>query len=189
VAAENSWTARWREYGSDALIVTFTFATILVYLLLRFACQAHALDVWPLYIALMAGGVPLPVRLVRQGFQLELGSDWLAGISMITAVLLHEYLVASIVVLMLSGGSALEHYATRRASSALSALAKRMPTTAHRVTGSSSEAVNAQQIVSGDLLAVFPHEICPVDGDVIGDAVRRLRLPPALERCHQPGSH
>jgi len=46
--------------------------------------------------------------------------------------LLHEYLAGSLVVLMLSGGAALEHYAVRKASSVLEALAKRMPSVAHR---------------------------------------------------------
>ena len=87
---------------------------------------------------LLVGGIPLIIGLVRQAFRLEFGADWLAGLSIITAALLHEYLVACIVVLMLSGGSALEQYATQRASSALRALAKRMPTVAHRVTATGS---------------------------------------------------
>ena len=41
-----------------------------------------------------------------------------------TAILMGEYLVGAVVVLMLSGGTALEQYATRRASSVLNALAK-----------------------------------------------------------------
>jgi cation transport ATPase len=38
-----------------------------------------------------------------------------------------QYLVGSIVVLMLSGGAVLEEFATQRASSVLEALSKRMP--------------------------------------------------------------
>ena len=57
----------------------------------------------------------------------EFGSDLLGGISIITSVLLGEYLAGSFIVLMLAGGAALESYALRSASSVLSALAKRMP--------------------------------------------------------------
>src|SRR5215467_3457842 len=128
------------EYGWDAPIAAFTLITIVIYLLLRYVWLLRFAEL-PLYIALLAGGIPLLVGLVRQAVKLEFGSDWLAGISIVTAVLLHHYLVACIVVLMLSGGSALEGYATRRASSALRSLAKRMPTTAHRVTESGSEIV------------------------------------------------
>ncbi len=125
------------------------------------------MDALPLYLALLAGGIPLLIGLLRQLFKLEFGSDWLAGVSIVTAVLMHEYLVACIVVLMLSGGSALEQYATRRASSALRALARRMPTIAHRVTETGSNVIHVQGVVVGDTLAIFPHEICPVDGEVI----------------------
>jgi len=125
------------------------------------------MDALPLYLALLAGGIPLLIGLMRQLFKLEFGADWLAGFSIVTATLLHEYLVACIVVLMLSGGSALEQYATRRASSALRALARRMPTTAHRVTDAGSTVIHVQDIAVGDTLAIFPHEICPVDGEVI----------------------
>src|SRR6476620_11615622 len=53
------------------------------------------------------------------------GIDILAATAIITAVLLHEYWAAIIVVLMLTGGEALEDYAERRAQSELSALLNR----------------------------------------------------------------
>ena len=81
------------------------------------------------------GGIPLVCQLRRNCGLGEFGSDFLAGVSIVTAVLLREYLVAAIVVLMLSGGTALEEFATRRASHVLDALAKRMPSIAHRKAG------------------------------------------------------
>jgi heavy metal translocating P-type ATPase len=161
-------SARWLgASGKDAPIAVFTALAILAHLLLRYVWLVGPLDIVPLYVALLAGGVPLLLGLARQAIKLEFGSDWLAGISIVTASLLHQYLVACIVVLMLSGGTALEQYATRRASSALRALARRMPTRAHRVTEEGSTPVNVQDIVPGDILAVYPHEICPVDGEVV----------------------
>jgi len=84
-----------------------------------------------------------------------------------SSVLLGQYLVGSIIVLMLSGGAALEQFATRRASSVLDALAKRMPLVAHRKNDGAIADADLQQIAIGDLLVVFPHEICPVDGSVV----------------------
>ena len=78
-------------------------------------------------MTLLAGGLPLFVQLARKLWAWELGSDFLAGVSIVTAVLLRQYLVAAIVVLMLAGGTALEEYASRRASRVLDGLAKRMP--------------------------------------------------------------
>lgn len=167
-AGEKRFSAAWLgESGKDAAIAGLTALAILIHLLLRYWWRVGPLDVIPLYFALVAGGIPLIFGLARQAFRLEFGSDWLAGISIVTATLLQQYLVACIVVLMLSGGTALEQYATRRASSALRALARRMPTRAHRVTPEGSISINVQDITPGDVLAIYPHEICPVDGQVI----------------------
>ena len=84
---------------------------------------------------LALGGLPLLYDLLRKLLKREFGSDLLGGISIITSVLLGEYLAGSIIVLMLSGGEALESYALRSASSVLAALAKRMPSIAHRKRG------------------------------------------------------
>ena len=81
--------------------------------------------------------------------------------------MLREYLVAAIVVLMLSGGEALEEFATARASSVLDALARRMPSIAHRKEAGGLVDVKLADIRIGDELTVLPHEICPVDGTVL----------------------
>ncbi len=100
-------------------------------------------------------------------FRREFGSDLLAGISIVTSVILGEYLAGTLVVLMLSGGEALEAYAVRSASSVLQALAKRMPSVAHRKHDSTLEDVALEDVQIGDVLLVLPHEICPIDGTVI----------------------
>lgn len=123
--------------------------------------------VYPLYAVLAIGGLPLVWDLLKRLRAGDFGSDLLAGVSIVSAVLLQEYLVAAIVILMLSGGATLEHYATRKAASALEALAKRMPRVAHRRGVSGLAEIAAEDIGIGDVLVVFPHEICPVDGEVI----------------------
>ena len=155
------------QRNRDAVIAVFTAIAILAHLLLRYVFRSAPADLFPLYAALVAGGVPLIASLLRQVFKGQFGSDLLAGFSIITGVLLQEYLVACIVVLMLSGGSALEQFATNRASSALRSLAKRMPTTAHLLGESGFQTIDAQNIMPGNLIGVFPHEICPVDGEVV----------------------
>jgi heavy metal translocating P-type ATPase len=49
----------------------------------------------------------------------------------------------------------------------LRALARRLPTRAHRRTPAGLVEVDAADIAVGDELAVLPHEICPVDGEVL----------------------
>jgi heavy metal translocating P-type ATPase len=120
-----------------------------------------------LLITLAIGGVPLLYDLLRKLLKREFGSDLLGGISIITAVLLGEYLAGSIIVLMLAGGEALEGYALHSASSVLAALAKRMPSVAHRKRDSEIVDVGLQDVAVGDTLVIYPHDICPVDGIVI----------------------
>ena len=142
-------------------------AGIAVHLAMRLCSDnlRHWADV-PLYVTLLAGGLPLLVQLAKKLWAWDFGSDFLAGVSIVTAVLLRQYLVAAIVVLMLSGGTALEEYASHRASHVLDELAKRMPGNAHRKAEQGLVDILAQDIVLGDTLVVLPHEICPVDGVV-----------------------
>jgi heavy metal translocating P-type ATPase len=121
----------------------------------------------PLIVCLATGGLVLVVDLAGKLLSGEFGSDLLAGFSIVTSVVLSEYLAGSLVVLMLSGGRALEAYAIRSASSVLDALARRIPSRAHRRRDGDVVDVVLGDISVGDLLVIFPHEICPVDGTVV----------------------
>jgi heavy metal translocating P-type ATPase len=150
------------------IIAAVTLACIIAYMVLNFIL---AKPDWesriPLWIALSFGGIPLVIELLLAMFRAEFGSDLLAGISIVTAILLGEYLAGSIVVLMLSGGAALESFAVKKASSVLDSLASRMPSTAHRSTPEGIVQIPISQIGVGDRLVVMPHESCPVDGVVV----------------------
>ena len=119
-----------------------------------------------LLVAIAGASLPLLISLVQQVFKGNFSVDILALLSIVTSLILGQYWVGAIVVLMLSGGQALEGYATGRASSVLNALAKRMPQTAHRA-GELVSDVSIDTIVVGDELSIYPHEICPVDGLVV----------------------
>ncbi len=121
----------------------------------------------PLFIILILGGLPLVFNILSKLAKGDWGADLLAALSILTAVLLHEYLAASIVVLMISSGAALEQYAIRKASSVLEALSKRMPAVAHRKSADNLTDIGTEQVCIGDELLILPHEICPVDGTVI----------------------
>lgn len=121
----------------------------------------------PLIAVLALGGIPLVYQLGVKLGRGDWGADLLAGLSIVTAVLLDEYLAGSLVVLMLSGGVVLEAYAVRKASSVLEALSKRMPSVAHRKSGDQLADITTEQVNIGDTLLVLPHEICPVDGTVL----------------------
>jgi heavy metal translocating P-type ATPase len=159
--------ARQPSTRRETYTALLALLAILAHILLRYVFRTEPMA-WrfPLYVSLATGGGPLVWDLARKVWSRDFGSDLLAGISILASVCLGEYLVGVIVVLMLSGGNALEHYATRRASFALRALAKRMPQAAHRKRGHSVVDIALGDIAVGDTLVVFPHEICPVDGVV-----------------------
>jgi len=127
-----------------------------------------------LLVSVIIASLPLCIELIIQLVRGNFGVDILAFLSIVSGVLLHQYWVAAIVILMLSGGKALEEYATRRASSVLRALARRMPQIAHRLgTGGIIADVSIEQIALGEMLCVYPHELCPVDGIVL-DGLGRM---------------
>lgn len=116
-----------------------------------------------LFVAL-GFAIPLIWRILKKIARFEMTADLLAGVSIVAAVLLGEYLAGTIVVLMLSGGEALEAFAVRKASFALDALAKRLPSAAHLRGGRD---VPIAEVKVGDEVLINPHEICPVDGVVV----------------------
>lgn len=154
--------------SKETYIAALTTAGITVHVVLRYGTHLpRPAALAPLVVALLAGGTPILFALARKLWGREFGSDLLAGISILASVLLGQYLVGAIIVLMLSGGAALEQAATRRASSVLDALAKRMPRIAHRKRGTTVEEVQLDEVQVGEQVIIFPHEICPVDGMVV----------------------
>jgi heavy metal translocating P-type ATPase len=168
---EQSSPGRW--VSRESAIAAVAIVAVAVHLFLRFGVQTEAafhglpLDQLPLVAALVLGGVPLLIELLAKLVRAEFGSDLLAGMSIVTSVLLGEYLAGTFVVLMLSGGEALEVNAVRSASSVLEALARRVPSVAHRKRDGQVAEVSLEDVSVGDTLVVFPHEICPVDGSVV----------------------
>lgn len=121
----------------------------------------------PLQIIIVAGGLPLLAQIVAKLLKGDFGADLMAIIALITAAILGEYLAGVLIIIMLSGGQALEFYAMRKASSVLRLLAERMPSVAHRKNGTEIEDIALDQIKIGDEIVIYPHETAPVDGVVI----------------------
>ena len=159
-----------RNFFSDrtTVIAALSLAAIALHLVLRFGFHAPAgIYQIPLLATLVLGGLPLLSDLLRKLLKREFGSDLLGGLSIATSVVLGEYLAGTIIVLMLSGGEALERYALLSASSVLAALARRMPSLAHRKREADVLDVALADVAVGDTLVIYPHEICPADGLVI----------------------
>lgn len=121
----------------------------------------------PLVSAIILGGIPSVIIIAAKLLRGNLGADSLAALALISAVILHQYLAAVIIILMLSSGQALEAYAKRKASSVLRALVERMPQIVHRRQAGEIEDIPLTEIQMNDEIIVYPHETCPVDGVVL----------------------
>lgn len=113
------------------------------------------------------------IGMIRDVLRGHVGLDVLAVVAMVATLAVGEYVAALIIVLMLSGGEALEDYAGRRAKRELTALLDRAPQTAHvvRRIGRDEQIrdVPADDVAVGDELLIRPAEVVPVDGELLSD--------------------
>ncbi len=101
------------------------------------------------------------VRTLRSG---KFGVDLLAITAVLATLAVGEYWAALIVLLMLTGGDALEDFAASRANSELQELLNNSPQTAHRANGEQLTDIAVSLVEVGDKLLVKPGEVMPVDG-------------------------
>ncbi|TLP79461.1 heavy metal translocating P-type ATPase [Nesterenkonia sphaerica] len=99
------------------------------------------------------------------------GLDILAVVAMVATVLVGEYLAGLIIVLMLTGGEALEKMAENKASRELDTLISRAPAFAHRRKPQDGQIVRipVDDVQVGDVLLVRSSEVLPVDGVVLSE--------------------
>ena len=125
-------------------------------------------NVW--LAGLLLFGLPVVWRTVRQAFGGHFATDIVASLAIVSSALLAQPLAGLIVVLMQTGGEALERYAEGRASDAVRKLEEDSPRQAHRIVNGGVETVPVSEIRRGDLVLVRPGEMIPCDGVVTNGA-------------------
>ncbi|GAX03051.1 cation-transporting ATPase [Secundilactobacillus pentosiphilus] len=103
------------------------------------------------------------VKTLRSG---KFGVDLLAITAVIATLAIGEYWAALIVLLMLTGGDALEDYAAHKANADLQSLLDKSPQQAHLMVAGAVKAIAVDQVNVGDKLLVKPGEVVPVDGTI-----------------------
>ncbi|MDO8659173.1 MAG: heavy metal translocating P-type ATPase [Candidatus Parcubacteria bacterium] len=111
--------------------------------------------------------LPLWFSILRDILKGHFGVDLIAGVAILGAYLLEQYLPGLVLILMLSGGQALEAYAMRRAKFELSRLLERSPTRATKKENGIYKEISVDEINPGDEILIKSGEIIPVDGIVI----------------------
>ncbi|MFZ4816170.1 MAG: heavy metal translocating P-type ATPase [Phototrophicaceae bacterium] len=132
--------------------------------ILRFGFALPEIADWVWLAVLVIGGAPTVLATVRKMLKGNFAADVVAMLAIITAVIMHEYFAGVIIVIMQSGGEALENYSLRRASSTLEQLLARAPRTAHRKADGQITEIAASDVRVKDILIVRPGDLIAVDG-------------------------
>ncbi len=146
---------------------------------------------WVWLGGLVVVGAPVVWRTLRGALRGHFATDVVAMLAIVGAVAFGQPLAGLVIVLMQTGGEALERYAEGRASRAIQELEAAAPRTAHRRDGASVTDISADAIGIGDLLLVRPGELVPCDGVVaegmsLVDASRLTGEPVPVEA--EPGT-
>jgi heavy metal translocating P-type ATPase len=96
--------------------------------------------------------------------------DYIALLAMIVSLIADQYLAGAVIALMITGGEALDDYASRRAEGALRGLAERIPKfcTMRLPDGSVAEK-QIHDVASKETIIVKKNEIIPLDGTLISE--------------------
>lgn len=159
-----TWQA-WLPPGAALACLVVGFVAWLV------ASTGVANRIWSVGLAVL--GVPVVLNTVRQVFHGQFATDLVAMLAVVVAIVLVRPLAGLVIVLMQTGGEALDEYAEGRASAAVRALEGDAPRIAHRVRGegdtgdSQVDDLPVDDVEVGDRLLVRPGEMVPCDGVVV----------------------
>jgi len=119
-------------------------------------------------------GIAMGIGLLTLGYEsyarLRVGKwnlDYLALITLITALILEEWLAGAVIALMVAISAALESYGTKQAEKTLRGLFDALPKTVILLHGDHETEVPLQSIVSGDTLLIRPNEMLAFDGHLL----------------------
>ncbi len=150
------------------LIPVLALAALLGGVAAGFYTGDHALrqQIW--LGALLITGAPVVWGTLRGMLRGQFAADIVASLAIVGAVLLQEPLAGLVVVIMQTGGEALDAWAVQRASYAVAALEADAPQTAQRVLPDGRvEEIAASAIMPGETLLVRPGALVPCDAIVL----------------------
>lgn len=107
------------------------------------------------------------IKTLRSG---KYGVDLLAILAVVATLAVSEYWAAMVILVMLTGGDALEDYAAKKANTELKALLDNSPQVAHVITDDGTKDVNVDAGQVGQQVLVKPGELVPVDGKIVKGA-------------------
>lgn len=146
---------------------SLAMAAVIAGLVLQ-AYELNAIRDWVLAITAGLACLPLAKSMIDDVRSGTYGIDILALVAIIASILLKEYWAAIVIVVMYTGGEALEDYAEHRAESELDSLLNQAPQQAIvLLTRDRQQTIPAKQVKVGDRVLVRPGDVVPVDGEII----------------------
>lgn len=121
------------------------------------------------FATLLIGGIPLVWKTLNKTLKKNFTSDIIAALAIVIAILLGQSFAGVIIVIMQSGGEALEDYGFKRASMSLETLMARAPKIARRKIGKSIEEIDVNEVEVGNKLVIRHGDLIPVNGTVISN--------------------
>lgn len=121
---------------------------------------------------MLAIGIGL-LRLLTESYErIRMGKwnlDYLALLTLFTALFLEEWLAGSVIALMVAVSAALESYGTKQAEKTLRGLFEALPKTVLLKHGAHETEVPLQSVVSGDIILIRPNEMLAFDGYLLSE--------------------
>jgi len=152
--------AAWRPLFATAVIVAGLVARLVA------PTAGYDRAIW--YAGLVIAGGLVVVRTVQGALRGHFAADVVATLAIVASVMLGQPFVGLVIVVMQTGGEALERYAEGRASDAVRALEAAAPRIAHRLRGAQvTEDVPVDAVAPDDVLLVRPGELVPCDAIVV----------------------
>jgi heavy metal translocating P-type ATPase len=178
--------SRLRHYP----IPIFALAGLVAGAVLELGLGDYSSARWIWVGTLAIGGVPIVLKTLWGILRGRFAADIVAMLAIVAAILMDQAFAGVIIVLMQSGGEAIEDYGLGRASSSLDALLSRAPRIARRKkTDGTIEEIKVASVLVGDVLLVRPGDLVPVDGTILsgksevdesaltGEPLSRLKTP------------
>lgn len=146
----------------------FAVAGLVIGAVFQFGFSDSTTARWTWLGTLVVGGVPIVWKTLRGMVRGHFAADIVAMLAIVAAILMDQAFAGVIIVLMQSGGEAIEDYGLGRASSSLNALLARAPRIARRKKSDGTiEEIGVGEVSVGDVLVVRPGDLLPVDGTIV----------------------
>ncbi len=193
-----SWWSRHRRWvltGSSGLALASGVAVWWLGARLGLTDAAAARGARLSYVlAIVAGGIDLFPKAVRNLRRLRFDIDVLMGLAILGAMALGQWDEAATVAFLYGLSESLEALSLEHARRSIRALLELTPPTAERIEPDGTvQTVDAGQVRRGDRILVRAGDTIPVDGEVVARALERRpeddhgRVGPGLTRGGRPG--